>query len=201
MLKYLHPFAIDNNGQDLILEACRGGHTDIVEYLVTKYRCPIAIKEGAQYSPLHCACEGGHVDLIQYLLQTLVPSILKIKTQTGETLFQLISNPNLIKKLLEQGATAKSADLDLMKFLLQQRMWDPMKNAGGYNALYLACMPSLTEVLLHHICFLTVQPGLIHEQNLLVESHHLNLHLILTSSSSLLSLALKLVATLFSDYS
>ena len=56
---------------------------------------------------------------------------------------------------MEQGATAKSADVihwlfnslrevdavDLMKFLLQQRMWDPNeKNAGGYNALHLACI-------------------------------------------------------------
>lgn len=152
VLKYFQPLTLEENkAAAMILEACRGGHSDIVEYLVSECGCLVAINGEALLS----ACEGGFCDLVEYLIRLKGPGILSGKSSRTAKFFQSISNLKIIKILLDQGVAPKLEDtihwlfsslnevdaLDLMKLLLERNMWDPNnQNVNGYCAIHLACI-------------------------------------------------------------
>jgi hypothetical protein len=48
--------------------ACRSGHEELARLLITKYNCPVDIKNKNKQTPLHKACSSGHCSMIRMLI-------------------------------------------------------------------------------------------------------------------------------------
>ena len=48
--------------------ACWYGHEELARLLITKYNCPVDIKNLKQQSPLHLACASGHLSVVWMLV-------------------------------------------------------------------------------------------------------------------------------------
>ena len=68
--------------------ACRGGHTEVVKYLVERYPGLIDFPDGDNSAPLWPACIEGHLDLLQFLL-SVKPMLINAKNSLGYTLLYI----------------------------------------------------------------------------------------------------------------
>ena len=60
----------DSSGSTLLHHAAANGWTDIVELLITEYKCDVNCGTVVNWTPVHFASRWGHLDVIKYLYNT-----------------------------------------------------------------------------------------------------------------------------------
>ena len=60
---------LNTNGENILHVACRYGHVDIVQYLLTEVNINLVCKSKNGITPLHFASYKGHVAIVQLLVQ------------------------------------------------------------------------------------------------------------------------------------
>ena len=74
----------DISGDTLLHWAAVWGWTDIVELLITKYKCDVNCGDVDNCTPVHLASMNGHLDVIKYLVNNGKCDLF-IKTKDGDT--------------------------------------------------------------------------------------------------------------------
>ena len=70
ILKYLIDIGgyTENCGRKLLFNACKNGHVNIVEYLVSELGCDPASPDNDGDLPFHVTCLYGHLNVVKYLI-------------------------------------------------------------------------------------------------------------------------------------
>ena len=80
-----HPREVKaSSGRTLLHHAASRGWTDIVELLITKYKCDVNCGNVYNWTPVHYASDNGHLDVIKCLYNTGKCDLF-IKNNWGET--------------------------------------------------------------------------------------------------------------------
>ena len=48
--------------------ACKNGHMNVVQYLITELGCNPALQDKDGNMPIHCACLSGQLSVVKYLI-------------------------------------------------------------------------------------------------------------------------------------
>ena len=59
----------DDSGSTPLHMACLGGHEELARLLITKYNCPVDVKDEEHQTPLHTACFSGHINVVKMLIK------------------------------------------------------------------------------------------------------------------------------------
>ena len=67
MLYNMDPLFVDDNGDTPLHIAALAGREEVVNLLITKYKCPVDCRNNSKQTPLHIACGRGHLSLVRML--------------------------------------------------------------------------------------------------------------------------------------
>ena len=92
----LDPMAVDDNGNTPLHLAALKDNEEMVNILITKYKCPIDCKNKNNESPLDLALANGHQNIISLMKKNLLPMIPRegyiCAAQTSICIVQIPSN-------------------------------------------------------------------------------------------------------------
>ena len=132
-----------------------------------KYQCDPHLKNGEEYTPLHCACEGGSIDVVKFLVEKChcypgmqdeddeTPLHLAFKEGNMDiVMFILVGNHcdpachGKKRRTLLHYACA-SGKLDIVRFLVEECHCDPrVKDEDGDTPLHFACKEGNMDIVI-----------------------------------------------------
>jgi ankyrin repeat protein len=59
--------AVDDNGDTILHTVASKGSVEMLNLLITKYKCPVNSKNNGDETPLHYACKEGNVAAVRVL--------------------------------------------------------------------------------------------------------------------------------------
>ena len=89
----LDPLSVDNSGNTPLHMACWCGDEELARLLVTKYNCPVDVKNKVDWTPLHMACSHGHFDVSKALVKFFVTedkAVVLPRDKSGRTPLHLL---------------------------------------------------------------------------------------------------------------
>ena len=167
------PNLINIHEQTALHLACKNGHTDIAEYLLTRTTCDPNVQDIDGNTPLHIASYNGHLEYVKLLIKTSTISIDPNSTnKNNQTALHLASendHKNVSKYLLTHAkcnpnlrdisgntplyVASQNGDLECVKLIIETSVDLNMTNESNRTALHIACInghKGIVEYLLTH---------------------------------------------------
>ena len=132
----------------------------LLKKLIARTKWNPTQKTSNEETALHFASRTRRTKVIQYLLnETCCNMIINTKNTKGESPLLLAKNQDTIVNLMKHGAslhdahrklTCELADNDaiqIMKYLIRNKLWDPNLKCDSGNALHFACKGNREQIV------------------------------------------------------
>ena len=153
------PYLTDDNGNTPLHMACRCGYEEPARLLITKYKCPVDVKNKKNETPLHKACLGGHINVVKMLVKEYKADLSSRNHQKSTPMHQaaLGGHKDIVESLINEfqcnphGKGCVGASLlhyacskghtKLAEMLITEFQLDPcLADDSGNTPLHIACL-------------------------------------------------------------
>ena len=160
------PMDRDKEGGTALHYAALGGQTEVVVWLVKRYKCPVECRDNDENTPLHKAAIRGHANVVQVLLSDLGADVEARNKQndTALNVAALNGRSNVVTLLVDQFGCSphtkgynnrtplhfacNGGHLELVEKLIDDYHCDPMaRDDMGLTPLHIAALAEKEHVV------------------------------------------------------
>ena len=161
----LDPLSVNDDGDTPLHIAALAGREEVAQLLITKFKCPVDIRNKSKETPLHYACRKGHLKVVRMLVSQCNADVNACDEQNNTPLNkaalnghadvvkcmidELSCSPNIKgfenHTILHQACT--SGNIELVVILITQYSLDPLSvDDDGDTPLHIAAFAGREQV-------------------------------------------------------
>ena len=155
----IDPDVSNNDKQTALHIACKKGHRDIAEYLLTHTTCNLNVQDSQRNTPLHIASHSGHMECVKLIVETRVD--LNLTSKNNQTTLHIAceyGHRNIAEYLLTKAEcnpnvqevhgntplhiVSRNGHLGCVKLIIETstvRVDPNLTNRNKQTALHIAC--------------------------------------------------------------